>query len=99
MRIVGILLILLGAAHSVWAWYIVANSLHLGSPLRRTSQALRDLSDESAAKVDAMLDVGRLGFKLLEGSLFLSLATAAALFALGGLLVWHSWRETEVGAT
>ena len=85
----GLLCLIIGLVQLVWVWWLVGNSLHMGSPLRRQGDTIIHLIDDPAVQIsmESLHKVGLLGFDLLGYSMWLHLVCGVALAGLGVALV------------
>jgi hypothetical protein len=81
----GIICSALGMMQIWWVGWLLANSLHLGSPLRMNARFVsRSIANAAIKKeVDYVVDVGRLGFDLLGRSMWVHFSLGVAMVSLG----------------
>ncbi len=75
----------MGLAHMAWNWWLIGNSMHLGSPLRvHGDRVIRSVSDPIArGHVENMHEIGLLGFNLLGHSMWMHFLFGVVLLAVG----------------
>jgi hypothetical protein len=85
----GLCCLFLGLLQLSWIWWLVVNSLHMGSPLRLHGDTfLRSIADPAVRdRAESMNKVGLLGFDLLDKSMSVHFVCAAALLLLGLIMV------------
>ena len=71
--------------HLAWVWWLIGNSMHLGSPLRvHGDRVIRSESDPIARRhVENMDEFGHLGFTLLGHSMWMHFLFGVVLFIVG----------------
>ena len=94
MKVIGSFLIFVGLVQLWWASYLLSNSLHMGSPIRLHGQRfVASLPPENQQSAQGFLDLGSLGFSLLNSSFYLALVTGATLLLIGGILVVRKYAK------
>lgn len=92
MKTIGSFMILLGLVQLWWARYLLSNSLHMGSPIRLEGQRfITSLPPGNQKTAQDFLDLGSLGFRLLNNSFYLALGTGAVLLLVGSILVTRTY--------
>ena len=85
----GLFCLLLGLVQLAWVWWLVVNSLHMGSPLRLHGDIfLRSITDPGVRdRATSMYKVGLLGFDLLGKSMSVHFLCAVVLLLIGLVMV------------
>lgn len=78
-----------GLAQLAWVWWLVGNSLHMGSPIRLHGRFIvRSIEDLTLrGRAEYQHEVGMLGFELLGHSMWIHFACGLTLLGLAVVLV------------